>query len=349
MIQENAFDSELSRRLRQAWPEIPAETFIRLKDIRFDKARMTGDMGKRDLYVVEEAFDIVKPCPCTAGALPCGYVILNLGFGCPYDCSYCYLQHYSNFPGILLPANLDVFFEQAAGLLESKGRIRVGTGEFCDSLALDPWTGYAGRLLEFVRDKDILFEFKTKSANVDALLAVPASPNVVAGWSLNPPELAESEELYAATVEERLEAASRAVRHGYHVAFHFDPIIPYAGWEQAYTDLVARMFSVARGRIAWISLGCLRFYRGLKLVAEQRFPEDPHLYGEFLLDPIDNKMRYPSHLREKVFKHMLELIRSADPAVPVYLCMEDERMWARVFGHDLTPIQVEADLTRPLR
>ena len=36
----------------------------------------------------------VKHCPCSPGAVPCGYFNLNLQSGCPFDCSYCILQAY---------------------------------------------------------------------------------------------------------------------------------------------------------------------------------------------------------------------------------------------------------------
>ncbi len=60
------------------------------------------DLKKPIVFIVKEWGDFVKPCPCTKFHIGCGYWIFNLGFGCPYDCSYCFLQQYSNFPGIIL-------------------------------------------------------------------------------------------------------------------------------------------------------------------------------------------------------------------------------------------------------
>ena len=341
-IQKSVCNTPLSQRIINTWKNIPVEIFDSIKDIKFDKERMLKDMGKRDIYIVEESFDIIKPCPCTKNAFCCGYVILNLGFGCPYDCSYCYLQHYANLPGIFLPANLETFFKQAKNILKKiKKRIRIGTGEFCDSLALDPFTSYSKDILEFVKDLDLVFEFKTKSDKIENLLEKPPLKNVVISWSLNPDSIVSSEELYTANLYERLNAAKKVINHGYRVGFHFDPVIYYPEWEKDYSILVKEIFNIAKGKIAWISLGTLRFYRELKTIVEQRFPEDPVFYGEFLLDPSDNKMRYPASIREKIFKFMLENIRLFDQDVPVYLCMEDENMWKRVFKENFSSVKKE--------
>ncbi|MFA7677573.1 MAG: hypothetical protein WCY34_05320, partial [Candidatus Omnitrophota bacterium] len=105
-----------------------------LKNNKFSLA----ELKKPSVFIINEKWDFIKPCPCTKNHLRCGYWILNLGFGCPYDCSYCFLQQYSNFPGLILPGNIQDFFNKF-DLFAKKLTypIRLGTGEFCDSLALD--------------------------------------------------------------------------------------------------------------------------------------------------------------------------------------------------------------------
>jgi spore photoproduct lyase len=343
-IQKSVRDMGLAIRALKMFPSVPCEFFDNLSDLKQDRSQLLGDMGKRDFYIVSEAFDILKPCPCTNKAQSCNYFILNLGFGCPFDCAYCYLQHYSNRPGIYLPANLEGFFAETEKILASgKYRfLRIGTGEFSDSLALDSLTGYAGALVDFFRDKNCLFEFKTKSVNVEGLLQIPDVPsNIIVSWSLNPAGVIASEELYSPPLDQRLEAASQVIKKGYKTGFHFDPIIPYEGWEKDYFETIDRMFSSAKGHIAWISLGTLRFYRKLRRITDRRFPEDPYLYGELLLDRSDNKMRYPSIIRVDTYKKMLAKIRSRDPDVPVYLCMEPPEIWEKVFGKKVGSREIE--------
>ncbi len=236
------------------------------------------------VFIVKEKWDFIKPCPCTKGHLGCGYWILNLGFGCPFDCSYCFLQHYTNFPGLVLPGNIEDFFEKFDTFYKKlKSPIRIGTGEFCDSLALDDITGYSKKLIPYFKDKNVLFELKTKSNNLANLLDIEASPNIIISFSLNPPHIAEKEELGAATPAQRLEAAKKAQAKGYKVAFHFDPIIHFEGWEKEYQELIDNLYSQLNVPFAWISLGTLRSNRELKNIVELRFRQSNIFYGELFL------------------------------------------------------------------
>ncbi len=344
-IQNKAYHSEIAKRVQTLFPDAPVIAFSELSDIHHNPGSMLTDLGKRDLYLVEETFDIIKPCPCTKGAVGCNYFILNLGFGCPFDCSYCYLQHYANAPGILLPVNLDSFFKKAEEILDNaKGRfVRIGTGEFFDSLGLDHITGYSKHLVEFFRDKDILFEFKTKSDNIQNLLAVKNPPtNIVISWSVNPQHIIDSDEYYTASLSQRLSAARKLLDHGYRIAFHFDPIIYYQEWEHDYFQVIEEIIKATDGKISWISMGTLRFYRKLKTIVEQRFPANRYFYGEFILDPQDNKMRYPHIVREMIFRKMMEKIKSLDSHIPVYLCMESPDIWKDVTGHPVTTQEIES-------
>lgn len=282
------------------------------------------------LFLVKQEGDFIKKCPCTQEHIGCGYFILNMGFGCPFDCSYCYLQQYTNGPGIVLPVNLDDFFIECKSFLSKLTRpIRIGTGEFCDSLALDSLTGYARELLTFFKDKNCFFELKTKSDQIEEVLEVPGARNLVISWSLNTPEYIASEEKSVATLAKRLESAARVKHRGYSVGFHFDPIIFDKDWEANYERLVDTMYAAVQGPYAWISLGTLRSTRTLKDAVEMRFPQSDIFYGELLLGR-DKKLRYPHEIRTGIYEKMIRFIRRHDLNTPVYLCMEDYAMWKNV-------------------
>ncbi len=286
-----------------------------------------SDLKKPIVFIVKERWDFIKPCPCTKQHVRCGYWILNLGFGCPYDCSYCFLQHYTNFPGIILPGNLDDFFIRFDKFHKTlKSPIRIGTGEFCDSLALDHITEYSKKLIPYFKDKKVSFELKTKSNNIENLLRIQAPDNIVIGWSLNPQNLASQEELGAAPLEERLKAAQKIQQHGYKIAFHFDPIIHSKNWDQQYHEVVDKIYSYVKPPLAWISLGTLRCNRQLKTAVELRFPKSKIFEGELLLGE-DKKLRYPEFIRRKIFKSMIKYIRKHDKNTPLYLCMENKDLW----------------------
>ena len=173
-------------------------------------------------------------------------------------------------------ANLDDAIQQLTEHLnDSPDHIhRIGTGEFTDSLLLDPLIHLSEHLVPFFAAQPrAILELKTKTAQVDLLEKMDHRGQTIVAWSLNPSEVIAREEAGAATLEERLGAAKRCQGWGYRVAFHFDPLLAYPGWQKGYREVVERLFSaVDPGGIAWISLGTLRFMPALKTVIQQRYP-----------------------------------------------------------------------------
>ncbi|MFH1415463.1 MAG: spore photoproduct lyase family protein [Elusimicrobiota bacterium] len=294
----------------------------------------TYNKRRKTFFIIEEEFDFFRTCPCTQGCVSCGYHIFNMGFGCPYECTYCYLQEYTNTPGIVIQSNMAEYLEKL-GAYAGMGR-RIGSGEFTDSLALDPVTGYSKHIIEFFRrHPETVFEFKTKSDNIENILDVPAADNVVVAWSLNPQPVIDNNEFYSATLENRLKAASRCVQHGFDVAFHFDPVVYYDGWEEDYRQLIGDLFdNIDKERIRWISLGSLRFRRELKKIIENRFP-DNNILDEELIIGFDGKLRYTDAVRADIYRKIAKHIRKHDAGILLYLCMEKLEIWKQC---SITPL-----------
>ena len=290
--------------------------------------------ARRDnLFVVKNKAAFVKVCPCTKNVIRCGYAILNMGFGCALDCSYCYLQLYSNFPGLVFPANIEDYRAHVSDF-DSKAakRTRIGTGEFTDSLYLDRYTGYSSYLIPlFRRMKNLVLELKTKVKDIDNVLEQEPHDNVVISWSMNTRNMARKYEKGGASVKERIDAARRAARRGFRVGFHFDPVVYLGDWEGEYEALVKEIFSVKEiaRNTAWVSLGTLRYTPGLKQIAERRFADNDIYYcGEFFAGA-DGKLRYPPELRIAMYNNMIRWIRSSGTPAWIYLCMEPDGVWEK--------------------
>ncbi|MDD5005244.1 MAG: hypothetical protein PHS93_01910 [Candidatus Omnitrophica bacterium] len=288
----------------------------------------------KNLFLIKERFDFIKPCPCSKGVIGCGYCILNLGFGCIYECSYCFLQGYTNAHGIILPVNIEDFLKRLGWFInKSKVPIRIGTGEFTDSLALDNLTDFSKILIDFFsRSENAKLELKTKSNNVKNILKLRHNKNTVISWSLNPQPIIDSDEWQASSLKQRLDAAKECCQAGYPVGFHFDPIIYSSNWENLYRELVDNLFKKIGFRdIAWISLGTFRFVPRLKTIIEQRFPNTKILNEELMLG-FDKKLRYNPGLRTGIYKKMSSWIKSYSGSARVYLCMEPKEIWQDVLG-----------------
>jgi spore photoproduct lyase len=326
-VEKEVRNSYLLNNFKRVFPDIEIEELNYYTEYLKKEKFKISILKKPLVFIIKEKWDFFKPCPCTKYHLRCGYFILNLGMGCPFDCSYCFLQQYTNFPGIVLPANLEDFFTQFDNFLKKiKRPIRLGTGEFCDSLALDYITEYSLKLIPYFKNKNAFFELKTKSNCIDNLLKLTPSCNTVVSFSLNPNTLVEKEEIATSSLKERLTAAKKLQEKGYQIGLHFDPIIYYPNWEEEYFQLIKDVYTCLKRPFCWISLGLLRGNRELKVISEARFPESKIFYGELFLGE-DKKLRYPKFLRREIYQKMITWIREFDQNTPVYLCMEDKQMW----------------------
>jgi len=291
--------------------------------------------GKSILFISNYPGELVKGCPGTKGHICCGYRVINLLVGCPMDCTYCILQSYINNPYIALYPQIELIFDRVRKMVEATPDhvLRFGTGELSDSLALDDLVGFSREAIPFFASlRKALLELKTKAARVDHLLRLEHKGRTVLAWSLNPERIVLEEESGTAPLEHRLSAARLCQGAGYPLAFHFDPIIEYPGWEEDYRRLIEALArQIDPSGVIWISMGCLRFPPPLKGIITERFPRSRVLLGE-LFPAEDGKFRYLKPLRIQIYRKVLGWLREWDEGLFVYLCMERDDVWREVFG-----------------
>lgn len=320
-IEDLSLNSPLAKRAKEKFPNTNITVFTG----KFPTLKESYSERKKNLIIYTEKFDFLKPCPCTKNANCCGYNLINLGFGCLYECNYCFLQQYQNLPAIALPSNINDFLIKIPKTVFRHGHfnyVRLGSGEFTDSLLFDDITNYSTDIVNFFKGRPEFFEFKTKSINIDNLLKLPAQKNIVVGWSVNPQNIISEVEPLTPNLKERLAAAAEIAKHGYKVAFHFDPVIRHKNWQENYTNVVKQIAeSLPKDSIVWISIGTLRFNRELKKFIECRFPTNMILDEDFYLS-FDGKMRYSDEERQEVYNFLKPLLEKTFPQTVVYLCME---------------------------
>ena len=300
--------------------------------------------GKQSIFLDYFKGRFLEPCPCAREYVRCGYWIISPVVGCPLDCSYCILQGYLTAYPIQVYLNLDKIFQELKKFEKEhpKARLRIGTGELADSLALEPELGYAQKLIKFFSGKkNFIFELKTKTDRIEPLLNLSPKENIVVSWSLNPEEIVKQEEKKSASLSARLKSAKIISERGWLVGFHLDPILIDVGIS-AYLDLLEQIFqAVPYEKIAWLSLGSLRFPQSLKSIIQARHPESKILSGE-LFPGKDAKLRYLRPVREKFYRAMADRIQNHSQKILVYLCMESESVWERVLI--ASPEQIQKQL-----
>jgi spore photoproduct lyase len=126
----------------------------------------------------------------------------------------------------------------------------------------------------------------------------------------------------------------KAVNAGYLVGLHFDPMILHDGWENGYRMLVKSVFeTVSAEKVAWISIGSLRFNPEMKKKIENNYPESRLTCEEMVLGD-DAKMRYVKPVRVEMYRSIYrEMEKYISKENLVYLCMERWDVWDKVFGY----------------
>jgi spore photoproduct lyase len=337
LVEQEARDYPMTRRILARLKALPVEVIQGREALNTsgrDRAAWLSQ-AKTTLLLAVQKGAFWRSCPGTRDYICCGYQVLQVGLNCPMDCTYCVLQGYVNVPAITVFVNVeDLLEELEVRWAENPALVwRLGTGEFGDSLALDGLMGLNELLIpRFAGRGQAILEIKSKWPQLDHLLSLGPNPQVIFAWSLNPAEIISGEEHFAASLESRLKAAAQAVEAGFRVAFHFDPLIYFPGWEEAYQRTVERLGNAVPSQaIAWISLGGLRLLPPLRQLMLQRFPNSRIAAQEMVLAP-DGKLRYFKGLRVEMYARMRKWLTQATPEALLYLCMESPRVWQEVFG-----------------
>ncbi len=336
-FQESARRDPIACDILDRLPEIPAEPIREVEEVlpELNRGSDPRTSGKRTLILARYPGRFLKPCPGSGAEICCNYYVLNFASNCHFECTYCVLQTFLNNPAMIVFTNFDDLAAEVRATVEQNGSsfFRIGTGEMSDSLAIDDLTAYSRRLVPlFASLPNAVLELKTKSDRIQNLEGLEHRGRTIVSWSLNSRLVCATEELKTASLEQRLHCARQVQRWGYKVGFHFDPVIEYPGWEDDYRETVREVFSaVDPSRIAWVSLGALRFTPQLRDVVRERFPKSKIPYGEFVPGH-HGKLRYFRPVREEIYLKMSQWITDAAPRAFVYLCMEPRLVWQRSLG-----------------
>ncbi len=296
---------------------------------------MPYDLGKNTLYLMVYKGDFLKPCPGTKEYICCKYKILNVAANCPLNCSYCILQAYFNQPYLRVFVNIEERITQVLDMIDNhKNKIfRIGTGEFTDSLALDPIVGWSEILIPyFSKRKNVILELKTKTDHIKKVISLPYRERIIVSWSLNSPIISAHEEYGAVSIKKRIEAASICQKEGFIVGFHFDPLIIHKNWQEEYRKTLQLLYKyIDPTKIIWISLGSFRYMPELKDIIIKRHKKSTILNGEFIKG-LDGKMRYFKPIRIELYSYMYEKLTDWYNDLGIYLCMESDDVWENSFG-----------------
>jgi spore photoproduct lyase len=333
LIEDGAESDAITLKVIKKMQNVPIN-FVKADELA---GRESKDMDKESLRLIHYDGEVLKQCPGTKGYICCGYQILNIGINCPMDCSYCFLQSYMNQSSLRIFSNLYDKLNIINDIIDGSPNrtFRIGTGEFTDSLSLDYIVNWTHVLLPFFSQKNnCILELKTKTSLIEGLVSSSTShrDRIVVAWSLNTPRIIANEERRTASLKMRILSAKKCQEAGFVLAFHFDPLIYYPGWEEEYAETIDLLEKhIAPESIIWISLGSFRYMPDLKWIIKMRSPRTHIFDGEFI-PGLDKKFRYFKPIRIKMYYKISERLNKWHDDLGIYLCMESDDVWEKSLG-----------------
>ena len=288
-IEETVLDHPRTRAVRARLPRaavIPCRHYGEIFNRRNQHFRL---QKRRPALILARKRDrFLLPAPAAYGLGARRNFYFSHMLNCLYDCRYCFLQGMYRSAHYVLFVNYEDF-QQA--IEHQAGRDEVPchffSGYDCDSLALEPLTGFVQAFLPlFRRLPHCLLELRTKSTQIRALLREAPLPNCVVAFSLTPEPLRRRLEHGVPPLERRLAAMERLARHGWPLGLRFDPLLHdpehRCDFARLYEELFTAVFNrLPAAAIHSVSLGVFRmpedYFRNLLRL----HPDDAFLAGPF--------------------------------------------------------------------
>lgn len=356
-IDEKSLNSSVAKRFQKLFPSEKIQ-IVSEDPFQNHKGDLTAEQfnqSKRRIYIKPFAGSFFKRCPGFSQKKAfscCNYHVLNLGQQCHYNCSYCYLQSYLNYPATLVFSNIETALREIENMaLEFPDQpFRVGTGEVIDSLSLDPLTLYSRDLISlFNKFPKWSLELKTKSNSVDQFLDCEHIGNTMISWSINAPFVIEKEEHGTATLDQRLIAAQKCVDKKFPIAFHIDPMIWHPEWKKNYLELAERITSqFSPDDVKIVSLGTLRFQPEQRHLMRDRFGMTSLVLQSEMHLSENGKLRYDAGLRREMVQIMIDHFKNKDPRWNIMMCMETPETWISTYNSVAPQVEPLKEIFRPL-
>jgi len=174
------------------------------------------------------------------------------------------------------------------------------SGYDCDSLALDPLTGFMESCLEaFAKLPSANLEIRTKSTQIRHLLSRPAMDNCVVAYSLSPENIVAAEEHKTPSLAKRIKAMSELQKQGWKIGLRFDPLIKCDNFEAIYSELFEQVFAqVDASAVHSVSLGPFRLPKGFHKKMVRLYPESKLLAADMQMQ--NNMLSYDTETEQSL-------------------------------------------------
>lgn len=214
---------------------------------------------------------------------------------CIYDCRYCFLQGMYQSANYVVFVNTEDYLQEISRTVESHDQDSwFFSGYDCDSLALDPVTGFVNDCLDhFAKLPRGWLELRTKSTQIRPLLNRSAMANVVIAYSLSPEAIVKAEEHGTPSLAKRLDALKTLQQNGWKIGLRFDPLLYADNFQSLYLEMFEAVASTLdMSAVHSVSLGVFRLPKGFHKQLVKLYPEARLLAAPLSLR--DGMMTYPT-------------------------------------------------------
>lgn len=269
------------------------------------------------------------PLPQKATDVVCPHFVeLKWAYGCPFDCSWCYLKGTFRFrPEGIKPVIKDlekVKLHVQAFVNEVKEPEILNTGELADSLMLENGSNAFSKfiipLFETQNKHKVLFV--TKSSNIKNLLNINPHNQVIVSFTLNALHVDELWEKKAPRVLDRIKAAEQLHNAGYEIRIRIDPMVPIDNWEKSYQELIDNVFS--RFTPERMTLGSLRGLQSTINGTKDRS------WVHYLKETSNWGKKIDFTTRLKMYSSNIDYLKQGYEYNNIALCKETKAVWQKL-------------------
>jgi len=274
------------------------------------------------LILAEKYKNFALPAPLGYGIGATRNYYFSHMLNCLYDCRYCFLQGMYQSANYVLFVNYEDFQQDIRQLCSDSPDepLHFFSGYDCDSLALEPVTGFAEQFLPFFETiPNAWLELRTKSTQVRSLLNREPLPRCIVAFSLSPDEIAAKVEDKAPSVERRLDALCKLQEQGWQIGLRFDPLIYQSGYREQYRQLFEQVFSrIDLNRLHSVSLGVFRLPENFFKKVHKLYPEEKLFAGPLI--SLQGMVSYKQELEQEMMHYCTEQILNYIPADKFFPC-----------------------------
>ncbi len=276
-VEREAAEHDRARSVLRRWPRTPVVECGRYGEVFNRKAQHFRLQKKAPALILAVKHGRrVLPAPPGYGFDARGGFYFSHMLNCPYDCRFCFLQ------GMYRSAHhvLFVNYEDFARDIERTAPGVFYSGYDCDSLALEPVSGFCGFFVPlFRRHPRATLELRTRSTQVRALLEMEPAANCVVAMSFAPESAVRRWERRTPGIGKRLDALARLAAAGWPVALRFEPVMAEPSGKdpvERYRRLFAEVFGRLDARtVHSVSLGEYRMPERFHRDIARQHPEEP--------------------------------------------------------------------------